>query len=102
METEINLRLSHQTKRRPQHLLLKLSRAQFSKYGFGGNRKIHRFVKANIKRRRIVGKDIEEVVCWRQTRRPKMQEEVKNLLAKNQQKVNPDELVAMGLLCKAD
>ncbi len=98
METEINLPFITSGADGPQHLLQKLSRAQFENMVGEYIEKSIELVKQTLKEAGLAASEINEVVMvGGQTRMPKIIEEVKKLFGKEPNKeVNPDEVVAIG------
>jgi len=97
-ETEINLPFVTSDSSGPKHLYLKLSRAKLEELVSGYVERSLDIVRNVLKEAKLEIKDIEEVVLvGGQTRMPKIQEEIKNILGKEANKsINPDEVVAMG------
>jgi len=98
METEINLPFITSDSSGPKHLYLKLSRAKLENLVSEYIEKSVDLVKKTLKEANLEIKDIEEIVLvGGQTRMPKIQQEIKNLLGKEANKsINPDEVVALG------
>jgi molecular chaperone DnaK len=103
METEINIPFITSTEAGPQHLLLKMSRAQLEDLA-------SEYVNASIDitKRALDASgfkiaDINEVILvGGQTRMPKIVEEVKKLFGKEPNlSINPDEVVALGAAVQA-
>ena len=103
LETEINIPFITSTDAGPQHLLLKISRAQLEELA-------SEFVTASIEiTKRAMDasgfkiSDINEVILvGGQTRMPKIVEEVKKLFGKEPNlSINPDEVVALGAAVQA-
>jgi len=97
-ETDINLPFVTSTDAGPKHLNYKLTRAKLENLTEEHISKSIQLVKDTLKEAEIDKKDIDEIVLvGGQTRMPKIQEEVRNLLGKEPNKdINPDEVVAIG------
>jgi len=98
METEINLPFITSDASGPKHLNYKLSRAQFEDMVKPYIDASIDLVKKALEESKIDKSEIDEIVLvGGQTRTPKIQEEIKNLIGKEPRKdINPDEVVAMG------
>lgn len=103
METDINLPFVTSDASGPKHLDYKLSRAQFEEMVKEYIVSSIDLVKKTLQDAKLETKDIDEIVLvGGQTRMPKIQEEIKNLLGKEPQKdINPDEVVAVGAAIQA-
>ncbi|MGB2761980.1 MAG: molecular chaperone DnaK [Minisyncoccales bacterium] len=103
METEINLPFITSDSAGPKHLLYKLNRAKFENLVKEYIDKSIELTKQTLKEVDLEAKDIDEVILvGGQTRTPKIQEEIKNLLGKEPNKeINPDEVVAAGAAVQA-
>jgi molecular chaperone DnaK len=98
MESEINIPFITSTAAGPQHLLLKMSRAQLESLA---DEYISRSIE--ITKRAVeaspfkIGEINEIILVGGQTRMPKIVEEVKKLFGKDPNRsINPDEVVALG------
>jgi molecular chaperone DnaK len=98
MESEINIPFITSTASGPQHLLLKMSRAQLESLA---DEYITRSIE--ITKRAVeaspfkIGEINEIIMVGGQTRMPKIVEEVKKLFGKEPNRsINPDEVVALG------
>jgi len=98
METEINLPFITSDASGPKHLNYKLSRANFEEMVKSYIDTSIDLVKKALSDSKINKSEIDEIVLvGGQTRMPKIQEEIKNLIGKEPRKdINPDEVVAMG------
>jgi molecular chaperone DnaK len=98
METEINLPFITSDASGPKHLNYKLSRANFEEMVKSYIDTSIELVKKALADSKIDKSEIDEIVLvGGQTRMPKIQEEIKNLIGKEPRKdINPDEVVAMG------
>jgi len=98
MESEINLPFITSDASGPKHLNYKLSRAQFEEMVKPYIDASIDLVKKALQESKIDKSEIDEIVLvGGQTRMPKIQEEIKNLIGKESRKdINPDEVVAMG------
>jgi molecular chaperone DnaK len=103
METDINLPFITSGTSGPKHLDYKLSRAQFEDMVKEYITSSIDLVKKTLKDAEFETKDIDEIVLvGGQTRMPKIQEEIKNLLGKEARRdINPDEVVAVGASIQA-
>lgn len=102
-ETEINLPFITVKDGQPQHLVLKVTRAQFE--GLVAELIDNSFkpVEAALKDAKITAKEVDEVVMvGGMTRMPKIVEKVKEFFGKEPNRsVNPDEVVAIGAAIQA-
>ena len=98
IETEINLPFITSDASGPKHLNYKLSRANFEEMVKSYIDTSIDLVKKALSDSKIDKSEIDEIVLvGGQTRMPKIQEEIKNLIGKEPRKdINPDEVVAMG------
>ncbi len=103
LETEINLPFITSDAAGPKHLYYKLGRAKLEDLVLDYISKSIELVKQTLKEAKLNPKDVEEIVLvGGQTRMPKIQEEIKNLFAKEPCKeINPDEVVAIGAAIQA-
>jgi molecular chaperone DnaK len=104
METEINIPfITMGADGTPQHLLVKLSRAQLESLAEEFVTRSIDIAKRALEAAGMKASDINEVVMvGGQTRMPKIQEEVKKLFGKElHMGVNPDEVVAVGAAIQA-
>lgn len=103
LETDINLPFVTSDVSGPKHLNYKLSRAQFEQMVNEYIVSSIDLVKKTLKDANLETKDIDEIILvGGQTRMPKIQEEIKNLLGKEPRKdINPDEVVAAGAAIQA-
>jgi molecular chaperone DnaK len=103
LETDINLPFVTSDASGPKHLNYKLSRAQFEEMVKEYITSSIELVKKTLKDANFETKDIDEIILvGGQTRMPKIQEEIKNLLGKESRKdINPDEVVAAGAAIQA-
>jgi len=103
LETDINLPFVTSDASGPKHLNYKLSRAQFEEMVKEYITSSIELVKKTLKDANFETKDIDEIILvGGQTRMPKIQEEIKNLLGKEPRKdINPDEVVAAGAAIQA-
>ncbi len=103
LETDINLPFVTSDASGPKHLDYKLSRAKFEEMVGEYIISSIELVKKTLKDAKFETKDIDEIILvGGQTRMPKIQEEIKNLLGKEPRKdINPDEVVAAGAAVQA-
>ncbi|MEA3453077.1 MAG: molecular chaperone DnaK [Patescibacteria group bacterium] len=103
LETDINLPFVTSDASGPKHLNYKLSRAQFEEMVKEYIVSSIELVKKTLQDANFETKDIDEIILvGGQTRMPKIQEEIKNLLGKEARKdINPDEVVAAGAAIQA-
>jgi len=103
LESEINLPFITSDAAGPKHLYYKLTRAQLENMVKDYINKSIDLVKQTLSEAKLIPKDIDEIVLvGGQTRMPKIQEEIKNLLGKEAHKgINPDEVVAIGAAVEA-
>lgn len=97
-ETEINIPFITSTDAGPQHLLLKLTRAQLENLADEYITRSIEITKRAIEASPFKINEIDEIILvGGQTRMPKILEEVKKLFGKEPNRsINPDEVVAMG------
>src|SRR6478735_39328 len=97
-ETEINLPYITATASGPQHLVKKLTRAQFEKLTDALVKRSMEPVAKALKNANLTVNDIDEVILvGGSTRIPRIVEEVEKFFGKKASKgVNPDEVVAIG------
>lgn len=102
-ETEINIPFITSTDAGPQHLLIKMTRAQLEQLSVPYIDKSIEITRQVLKDSGFTSGDIDQVILvGGQTRMPKIQEEVKNLFGKEPNKsINPDEVVALGAAVQA-
>ena len=103
IESEINIPFITSTAEGPQHLLLKMTRAQLESIA---DEYINRSIEITKRAMEASGfkiEDINEIVMvGGQTRMPKIVEEVKKVFGKNPNlSINPDEVVALGAAVQA-
>ena len=103
VETEINIPFITSTAEGPQHLLLKISRAQLESIA---DEYISRSIEITKRAMAASGFKIEDmneiVMVGGQTRMPKIVEEVKKVFGKTPNlSINPDEVVALGAAVQA-
>ncbi len=103
LETDINLPFVTSDSNGPKHLNYKFTRAQLEDMVKEYIDKSIDLVKKTLKDAKFETSDIDEIVLvGGQTRMPKIQQELKNLLGKEPRKdINPDEVVAMGAAIQA-
>lgn len=97
-ETEINIPFITSTDAGPQHLLLKMTRAQLESLADEFITRSIEITKRAVEASGFKMTDINEVILvGGQTRMPKIVEEVKKLFGKEPNRsINPDEVVALG------
>lgn len=102
-ETEINLPFITVKDGQPQHLVMKITRAQFEALVAELIDKSFKPVEAALKDAKITAKEVDEVVMvGGMTRMPKIVEKVKEFFGKDPNRsVNPDEVVAIGAAIQA-
>ncbi len=102
-ETEINLPFITVKDGQPQHLVLKVTRAQFEALVAELIDNSFKPVEAALKDAKISAKEVDEVVMvGGMTRMPKIVEKVKEFFGKEPNRsVNPDEVVAIGAAIQA-
>lgn len=102
-ETEVNLPFVTVKDGQPQHLVQKISRAQFESLVDSLIKNSFKPVEDALNDAKITAKDIDEVVMvGGMTRMPKIVEEVKKFFGKEPNRsVNPDEVVAIGAAIQA-
>ncbi|MEK7588555.1 MAG: molecular chaperone DnaK [Patescibacteria group bacterium] len=103
IETEINIPFITSTAEGPQHLLLKMTRAQLESIA---DEYISRSIEITKRAMAASGFKMEEmneiIMVGGQTRMPKILEEVKNVFGKTPNlTINPDEVVALGAAVQA-
>ncbi len=103
IETEINIPFITSTAEGPQHLLLKMTRAQLEAIA---DEYISRSIEITKRAMAASGFKMEEmneiIMVGGQTRMPKILEEVKNVFGKTPNlTINPDEVVALGAAVQA-
>jgi molecular chaperone DnaK len=98
VETEINIPFITSTAAGPQHLLLKMSRAQLESLAEEYINRSIEITKRAIEASGFKYTDINEIIMvGGQTRMPKIVEEVKKVFGKDPNRsINPDEVVALG------
>ncbi len=98
VETEINIPFITSTAAGPQHLLLKMSRAQLESLAEEYINRSIEITKRAIEASGFKYSDINEIIMvGGQTRMPKIVEEVKKVFGKDPNRsINPDEVVALG------
>mgnify|MGYP000234515499 CR=1 FL=1 len=98
METEINIPFITSTAEGPQHLLLKMSRAQLESIADEYVTRSIEITKRAVEASGFAMSDINEIILvGGQTRMPKIVEEVQKLFGKEPNRsINPDEVVALG------
>lgn len=103
METEINIPFITSTDAGPQHLLLKITRAQLEELASEYVNRSIEITKRALEASGFKVGDINEVILvGGQTRMPKIVEEVKKLFGKEPNlTINPDEVVALGAAVQA-
>jgi molecular chaperone DnaK len=103
METEINIPFITSTNAGPQHLLLKMSRAQLESLADEYVTRSLEITKRALEASGFKIADINEVILvGGQTRMPKIVEEVKKYFGKEPNlSINPDEVVALGAAVQA-
>lgn len=97
-ETEINIPFITSTDAGPQHLVLKMTRAQLEQLAKEYVDRSIEITKRAIEQSGFSKGDIHEIILvGGQTRMPKIVEEVKNYFGKEPNRsINPDEVVALG------
>ncbi|MBU3918445.1 molecular chaperone DnaK [Patescibacteria group bacterium] len=103
IESDINLPFVTSDSSGPKHLTYKLTRAQLEDMVKEYIDKSIDLVKKTLKDAKFKTSDIDEILLvGGQTRMPKIQEELKNLLGREPRKdINPDEVVAIGAAIQA-
>ncbi len=103
IETEINIPFITSTEAGPQHLLLKMTRAQLESIADEFVNRSLEITKRVMTASGFKMEDINEVVMvGGQTRMPKIVEEVKKIFGKTPNlSINPDEVVALGAAVQA-
>ena len=103
VESEINIPFITSTEQGPQHLLLKMTRAQLESIADEYITRSIDITKRAITASGIKIEDINEIVMvGGQTRMPKIVDEVKKVFGKNPNlSINPDEVVALGAAVQA-
>ncbi len=103
LETEINIPFITSTDAGPQHLLLKMNRAQLEELANEFVMESIAITKRALEASKFSIADINEVILvGGQTRMPKIIEEVKKLFGKEPNlSINPDEVVALGAAVQA-
>ncbi len=103
VETEINIPFITSTAQGPQHLLLKMTRAELEKIADEYVSRSIEITKRAMSASGFKMEDINEIVMvGGQTRMPKMIEEVKKVFGKTPNlTINPDEVVALGAAVQA-
>jgi len=103
LETDINLPFITSDSNGPKHLTYKLTRAQLEDMVKEYIDQSIDLVKKTLKDAKFETSDIDEIVLvGGQTRMPKIQQELKNLLGREPRKdINPDEVVAVGAAIQA-
>lgn len=98
METEINIPFITSTAEGPQHLLLKMSRAQLEAIADEYVTRSIEITKRAVEASGFAMTDINEIILvGGQTRMPKIVEQVQKLFGKEPNRsINPDEVVALG------
>ncbi len=98
VETEINIPFITSTAAGPQHLLIKMSRAQLESLAEEYINRSIEITKRAIEASGFKYSDINEIIMvGGQTRMPKIVEEVKKVFGKDPNRsINPDEVVALG------
>lgn len=102
-ETEINIPFIAQVDGVPQHLMMKMSRAQLESIAAQFIDRSIEITKRAIEASPFKISDIDEIIMvGGQTRMPKIVEEVKKLFGKEPNRsINPDEVVALGAAVQA-
>ena len=103
VETEINIPFITSTAEGPQHLLLKMTRAQLESLAEEYINRSIEITKRTMQASGFSMSDINEIIMvGGQTRMPKMVEEVKKVFSKVPNlSINPDEVVALGAAVQA-
>ena len=103
VETEINIPFITSTAEGPQHLLLKMSRAQLESIADEYITRSIEITKKALAASGFTMNDIHEIIMvGGQTRMPKIVEEVKKVFGKTPNlSINPDEVVALGAAVQA-
>lgn len=103
IETEINIPFITSTEAGPQHLLLKMSRAQLEAIADEYITRSIEITKKALAQSGFTMNDINEIIMvGGQTRMPKIVEEVKKVFGKTPNlSINPDEVVALGAAVQA-
>lgn len=102
-ETEINIPFIAQVDGVPQHLMMKMSRAQLEELAMPFIQRSIDIAKRAIEASPFKIGDIDEIIMvGGQTRMPRIVEEVKKLFGKEPNRsINPDEVVALGAAVQA-
>ncbi len=104
MEAEINIPFITSTEAGPQHLLLKMTRAQLENLAEEFVRRSIEITKRAVEASPFKIEEINEIIMvGGQTRMPKIVEEVKKLFGGKEpnRSINPDEVVALGAAVQA-
>ncbi len=103
IETEINIPFITSTAEGPQHLLLKMTRAQLESIADEYVTRAIEITKRAMQASGFTMNDINEIIMvGGQTRMPKIVEEVKKVFGKSPNlSINPDEVVALGAAVQA-
>lgn len=102
-ETEINIPFVAQVDGVPQHLMMKMTRAQLEELAMPFIQRSIEITKRAIEASPFSIQDIDEVIMvGGQTRMPRIVEEVKKLFGKEPNRsINPDEVVSLGAAVQA-